>query len=83
MELRSPNCLPIFEELIKECWAAEEMINRSLRGSKNKEKIDIPKMNAFINYAVKSWNEWHASKHNDNMVIPEMLIAEKNKHFGL
>ena len=50
--------------LIRCCWKREEYINKSIRGGGkgNKLPVDSRKLDAFINYTITSWNDYHKSK---------------------
>lgn len=70
-----------FRYIIRQTWKRDEYCGRTINGKHDKEPVDREKLNAFINYAISSWNDHHATSiPTKGMVIPQNQITyRKNK----
>lgn len=51
-----------FKYLIRKSWDIDEYLNRNVSGRNDKAKIDKDKLQAFICYAISSWNDYQLSQ---------------------
>lgn len=51
-----------FKYLIRKTWHVDEYINRNVSGRNDKQPLDKKKLEAFIHYAISSWNDHHSAQ---------------------
>lgn len=64
-----------FKYLIRKSWDIDEYLNRNISGRNDKRRIDKEKLNAFICYAITSWNDYHA----ETQAMSEKIIDRKDQ----